>query len=113
MEAAPRIGYADMIADITATGTTLRENRLKQLDDGTLLHSEACLIGNRAHLLGRDNVLELGRQMLELIEAYERGQRYQSVRANIECAEPAQLMMEIARHPIISGSAGASHRADL
>jgi ATP phosphoribosyltransferase len=106
MEAAPRIGYADMIADITATGTTLRENRLKQLDDGAILHSEACLIGNRADLLGRDDVLLLARQMLERIEAYERGQRYQSVLANIDCAEPAQLMIEIARHPVIAGLRG-------
>jgi len=106
MEAAPRIGYADMIADITATGTTLRENRLKQLDDGTILHSESCLIGNRADLTRRDDVLHLAGQMLELIEAYKRGQKYQSVRANINCAEPAQLTVEIAQHPIISGLRG-------
>ena len=106
MEAAPRIGYADMIADITATGTTLRENRLKQLDDGTILHSEACLIGNRSALLNRAAVLDLARDMLELIEAYERGRRYQSVLANINCAEPAQLMVEIARRPIICGLRG-------
>ena len=29
LEAAPVAGYADLIADLTATGTTLRENRLK------------------------------------------------------------------------------------
>ena len=29
LEAAPLAGYADLIADLTATGTTLRENRLK------------------------------------------------------------------------------------
>ena len=31
LEAAPVIGYADVIADITATGTTLRENDLRIL----------------------------------------------------------------------------------
>ena len=47
MEAAPSMGYADMIADITSTGTTLRENRLKQIEGGTLIESQACLIGNK------------------------------------------------------------------
>ena len=29
IEAAPTIGYADMIIDLTQTGTTFRENHLK------------------------------------------------------------------------------------
>jgi len=46
LEAAPAIGLADMIADLTQTGVTLRENRLRVLEDGLILHSHACLIGN-------------------------------------------------------------------
>ena len=46
LEAAPAAGYADLIADVTATGITLRENGLKTLDEGTVLVSQACLIGN-------------------------------------------------------------------
>jgi len=46
LEAAPSAGYADLIADLTSTGTTLRENRLKTLEEGTILVSQACLIGN-------------------------------------------------------------------
>ena len=34
LEAAPAAGYADLIADLSATGTTLRENRLKTLEGG-------------------------------------------------------------------------------
>ena len=37
LEAAPAMGYADLVVEITETGTTLRENRLKLLDDGTIL----------------------------------------------------------------------------
>ena len=50
LEAAPTAGYADLIADITATGATLRENRLKTLEGGTVLSSQSCVIGNPAQL---------------------------------------------------------------
>ena len=41
LEAAPMIGYADIIADITVTGKTMKENNLKPLKDGTLFRSQA------------------------------------------------------------------------
>src|SRR6266567_9600300 len=50
LEAAPTLGYADLIADITSSGVTLRENRLKTVAGGTILESEACLIANRPGL---------------------------------------------------------------
>lgn len=43
-EAAPAAGQADVIVDITSTGSTLRANGLKILPDGTILKSEANLI---------------------------------------------------------------------
>jgi ATP phosphoribosyltransferase len=108
MEAAPTIGYADLIADLTATGTTLRENRLKQLDDGTILHSEACLIGHRDTLLRDAGVRTVAHLLLELIEAHQRGRRYHAVLANVACSEPAQVAARIARHPAIAGLRGPS-----
>jgi len=50
LEIAPTIGYADLIADLVSTGTTLRDNHLKRLEDGEILSSQACLIANRAAL---------------------------------------------------------------
>ena len=44
LEAAPMIGYADIIADITVTGKTMKENNLKPLKDGVLFNSQACVI---------------------------------------------------------------------
>ncbi len=43
-EGAPAAGSADVIVDITTTGSTLRANRLKVLGDGVILKSQACLV---------------------------------------------------------------------
>ena len=43
-EGAPAAGTADIIVDITTTGSTLAANALKVLDDGTMLKSEAHLV---------------------------------------------------------------------
>ncbi len=42
-EGAPAAGLAELIVDITSTGSTLRANHLKVLDDGVILRSEATL----------------------------------------------------------------------
>ena len=46
-EGAPAAGQADIIVDITSTGSTLRANHLKVLGDGVILKSEACLVRAR------------------------------------------------------------------
>lgn len=43
-EGAPAAGSADVIVDITTTGSTLRANHLKVLSDGVILRSQACLV---------------------------------------------------------------------
>ena len=43
-EGAPGTGAAELIVDITTTGTTLAANALKVLDDGVILRSEANLV---------------------------------------------------------------------
>lgn len=47
-EGAPAGGQADLIVDITETGSTLRANGLRVLDDGVILKSEACLFASNA-----------------------------------------------------------------
>jgi len=53
-EGAPAAGTAELIVDITTTGTTLRANHLKVLEDGLILRSEAHLFASRAAAWGRD-----------------------------------------------------------
>jgi ATP phosphoribosyltransferase len=69
LEAAPLTETADLIVDLTETGTTLRENHLKLLDDGVVLRSQACLIANVQLLRENEQALRLASIMLELIEA--------------------------------------------
>ncbi|WP_438753695.1 ATP phosphoribosyltransferase [Pararhizobium sp. O133] len=46
-EGAPAAGLADIIVDITSTGSTLKANHLKILSDGVILKSQACLVRAR------------------------------------------------------------------
>ena len=47
-EGAPAAGLAELIVDITTTGTTLRANGLKVLDDGIILESQANLFASKS-----------------------------------------------------------------
>ncbi|MCY4070588.1 MAG: ATP phosphoribosyltransferase [Chloroflexi bacterium] len=106
MEAAPRMGYADMIADLSETGTTLRENHLRPIDGGKILASQAVLIGNRRSLRESSAKLETLREMIELIEAHRRARRFVSLRANIRGESLADVQRRILANPALSGSKG-------
>ncbi len=58
-EGAPASGSADIIVDITSTGSTLRANHLKVLSDGVILRSQACLV--RARKPGHEGNAVIGR----------------------------------------------------
>jgi len=47
-EGAPGIGAADLVVDITETGSTLKANQLRIVDDGVILQSEAVIAGSLA-----------------------------------------------------------------
>ena len=49
LEAAPAMGAADCILDLVSSGTTLRENNLKQIEGGMVLESQGVLVGTRKH----------------------------------------------------------------
>lgn len=45
-EGAPASGAADLIVDLSSTGATLAQNHLKEIEDGTLVDSQAGLIAS-------------------------------------------------------------------
>ncbi len=57
-EGAPAAGQADIIVDITSTGSTLKANHLKILSDGVILRSEACFVRARKPEHERDAVVK-------------------------------------------------------
>lgn len=63
-EGAPAAGSADIIVDITSTGSTLKANHLKILSDGVILKSEACLVrARKAEHEGNATVAEIVRRI--------------------------------------------------
>lgn len=106
MEAAPRMGYADMISDLSETGTTLRENHLRPIDGGTIVASEAVLIGNKRSLRESSTKLEMLRELIELIEAHQRARKFVSLRANIRGESVSDVQQRILQNPFLSGTKG-------
>ncbi len=106
MEAAPRMGYADLIADLSQTGVTLRENQLRPLNGGVIIASEAVLIGNRRALRGSAAKLETLRELIELVEAHQRARQVVALRANISGESVADVQARILAVPALSGSKG-------
>jgi ATP phosphoribosyltransferase len=50
LELHPSLGIADVIVDLTSSGTTLKDNRLREIAGGVVLDSAACLIGHAPSL---------------------------------------------------------------
>lgn len=106
LESAPIVGYADFIADISSSGTTLRENRLRPLDDGTIIQSQAVLIGSRAALASRPGVLTATRQMLEFIEAHLRARGQYMIFANMRGASMEEIAARVFAQTDLGGLQG-------
>jgi ATP phosphoribosyltransferase len=106
LEAAPSLGSADLIADITSSGVTLKENRLKPIAGGTILASEACLIGNREALRRSASKLERTRLILERMEAYLRARPFFSITANVQGGTPETVARQVIAHSDVAGLQG-------
>jgi len=68
-EGAPAAGLADVIVDITTTGSTLRANHLKVLGDGVVLKSQACLVASKKDRAAADEAVlrEIGAKMASIV----------------------------------------------
>ena len=106
LEAAPVMGYADIIADITATGTTLRENGLRILVDGTIIDSQAVIVGNGRALANDPEKLALTRKLLEKIEASLRANRYQRVTGDIQGDSEVEVVRQVMKRRELAGVDG-------
>jgi len=89
-EAAPAAGTAEMIVDITTTGTTLAANGLKVIDDGIILRSQANLVAARTASWDAAR-RETARLLLDRIAAQKRAHGYREVRTRFAGMNDALL----------------------
>jgi ATP phosphoribosyltransferase len=96
-EGAPAAGTAEIVVDITTTGSTLAANALKVLDDGVMLTSEANLVASLKAPWGA-RARKAARAILMRIAAEEEGRKLREVRACIATVDKAFADTLQARH---------------
>ncbi len=106
LEISPAMGSADIITDISSTGTTMRANRLKTIHGGTVVTSEACLIGNRNGIASDTQKLAPAISLVERIEAHQNSRNFYSVTANITGKDEDSVARYVHDHADISGLRG-------
>ncbi|MBM3944550.1 MAG: ATP phosphoribosyltransferase [SAR202 cluster bacterium] len=106
LEAAPSMGYADIIADISSSGTTLRENRLKPVHGGTIIKAQAVLIANRGLIVPDGAKLDAARTLIELIEGYLQSRDFFSITANLKGETPDEVAKQVLSRSVIAGLRG-------
>jgi ATP phosphoribosyltransferase len=89
-EAAPAIGTAEFIVDITTTGATLAANGLKVIDDGIILRSQASLVAARGAAWGAEERAR-ARMVLDRIAAQTRAREFREVRTRFAGCNEALL----------------------
>jgi ATP phosphoribosyltransferase len=106
LETAPAIGYADLISDLVSSGQTLRDNRLRLVENGTIQYSQATLIANRKSLIKKPEARLIAQHLLEIIEAHIRAVDNLAVFANIRGENPEQIAHRLFTQTTISGLQG-------
>ena len=81
VEAAPRLGLADAIVDLVSTGSTMAANGLRPI--GALLSSQAVLVGGRAAVERRRELVERLELMLSGVVSARR-RRYVMMNAHVD-----------------------------
>jgi ATP phosphoribosyltransferase len=89
-EGAPAAGTAELIVDITSTGTTLTANALKIVDDGVILRSQANLVAARGARWD-DAARETARLVLDRIAAYDRAASFREMRTRFKACDDALI----------------------
>ncbi|KAK6121341.1 hypothetical protein DH2020_044913 [Rehmannia glutinosa] len=96
------MGIADAIVDLVSSGTTLRENNLKEIEGGVILESQAVLVASRKSLIQRKGVLDITHEMLERLEAHLRA----VVTANMRGSSAEEVADRVLSQPSLSGLQG-------
>ncbi|KAG8368828.1 hypothetical protein BUALT_Bualt15G0087400 [Buddleja alternifolia] len=106
LEAAPAMGIADAIVDLVSSGTTLRENNLKEIEGGVILESQAVLVASKRSLIQRKGVLDITHEMLERLEAHLKAAGQFTVTANMRGSSAEEVAERILSQTSLSGLQG-------
>ncbi|KAL4580734.1 hypothetical protein LXL04_016936 [Taraxacum kok-saghyz] len=106
LEAAPAMGIADAIVDLVSSGTTLKENNLKEIEGGVLLESQAVLVASKKSLLERKGLLDITHEVLERFEAHLRALGQFTVVANMRGSSAEEVSERILSQPSLAGLQG-------
>ncbi|XP_047979658.1 ATP phosphoribosyltransferase 2, chloroplastic-like [Salvia hispanica] len=106
LEAAPAMGIADAIVDLVSSGTTLRENNLKEIQGGVIVESQAVLVASRKSLIQRKGVLDITHEMLERLEAHLKAVGQFTVTANMRGSSAEEVAERVLSQPSLSGLEG-------
>ncbi|XP_010276265.1 PREDICTED: ATP phosphoribosyltransferase 1, chloroplastic-like [Nelumbo nucifera] len=106
LEAAPAMGIADAILDLVSSGTTLRENNLKEIEGGVVVQSQAVLVASRKSLIQREGVLDTTHEILERLEAHLRASYQFTVVANMRGNSAEEVAERVLSQASLSGLQG-------
>lgn len=106
LEAAPAMGIADAIMDLVSSGTTLKENNLKEIDGGVVLESQAVLVASRKSLIKRKGVLDTTHEIIERLEAHLRAVGQFTVTANMRGSSAEEVAERILDQSSLTGLQG-------
>ncbi|KAF5726853.1 ATP phosphoribosyltransferase [Tripterygium wilfordii] len=105
LEAQPAMGSADAILDLVSSGTTLKENNLKEIKGGVVLESQAVLVASKRSL-NRTAVRVTTREILERLEAHLRAGGQFTVTANMRGSSAEEVAEKVLSQPSLSGLQG-------
>ncbi len=110
-EGAPAAGSADIVVDITSTGSTLEANNLKILDDGVMLRSEANLVASLTADWSDEAKAALA-EILDRVQSEEAARnRREIVAAHFDAASVSQQICDEFAAKDVSAPYG--HHADI
>lgn len=104
-EGTPAAGTAELIVDITTTGTTLAANGLKVVDDGIILKSEANLVASLTAAWSAE-ARAAARAMFDRLEAEKRARTKREVRTRFSSCDASLVDEAVARFRCVAPFGG-------
>ncbi|KAL6656234.1 hypothetical protein ACP70R_007060 [Stipagrostis hirtigluma subsp. patula] len=106
LESYPAMGMAEAIVDLVSSGTTLRENNLKEVEGGVVVESQATLVASRKSLHKRKGVLEITHELLERLEAHLTATTQLMVTANMRGNSAEEVAERVLSQTSVCGLQG-------